>query len=466
MSIDICYLVSHGFGARMVTQTDLLGRLQDSGHDVALMAPDDTDPNLVEYCERRHILLHRFPDTEKNWASEYLFCRKYYLEDIRGNTALWEKHVHALRYNKARHPWRRLRPYHYGMINRMIPRFPGIRRRFEAKEALFLNSPKVDQWLSQFQPRLVVSTYPVNVNEAMMLNGANRAQDVKTCIQLLSWDNITCKGRFPESADSYIAWGPVMRDELKEHYDATDSMIGVCGVPHFDLHATVRETSGHLPLLRAMGLNEDLPYLFFGMSSPRFAPKEIDIVEWLAKKIQDHAFGELQLVVRPHPQNVMGSMADQSWLPRLDKLDQLPNVAIDYPKTVKSGMDWSMKQSDMEYLSHLLGGAKITLNSGSTLCIDALMHDKPVVLTSFDAGEILDYWTSARRLIDFPHLKKLVDAGGINVCQDFDELEEAIQNEALLAPVTERQATRDLQCASSDGGATTSVIDRLHELLS
>lgn len=40
---DIVYIVSHGFASRMVTQTNLLGKLVQAGKSVALISPDKED---------------------------------------------------------------------------------------------------------------------------------------------------------------------------------------------------------------------------------------------------------------------------------------------------------------------------------------------------------------------------------------------------------------------------------------
>ncbi len=52
-------------------------------------------------------------------------------------------------------------------------------------------------------------------------------------------------------------------------------------VYHFDQHLQVKENPNYQSLLKQLGLSPDQPYLFFAMSSPRFAPREIDIVERL-----------------------------------------------------------------------------------------------------------------------------------------------------------------------------------------
>ena len=77
-----------------------------------------------------------------------------------------------------------------------------------------------------------------------------------------------------------------MYQEIKDYYGTEDKDISICGVPHFDQHVQVRQRPKYQPILLKMGLHPDKPYLFFAMSSPRFAPHEIEILEKLAKQIE------------------------------------------------------------------------------------------------------------------------------------------------------------------------------------
>ena len=463
MSVDVCYIVSHGFASRMLTQTDLLGRLRRAGQTVAVICPDRTDPVLAEYCARNDIQLEQFEPRKALFSDDYLFRRRYYLEDIRSNPALWEKHLSATRFHPARNPFKRLRPYWYYLMYRLIPRFPGIRSRFRAGEEKQLRSPDAEALLARLKPKRLVATYPVSLGEAILLHHGNRDPHIETWIHLLSWDNITCKGRFVQTADHYIAWGPVMRDELSAYYNVSQERVHVCGVPHFDLHRDPKVTEMRPDVLSALGLDPQRPYFMFAMSSPRFAPNEIDIVEWLATRVAEGAFGDMQLLVRPHPQNVTGNMADAKWLPRLHALHERASVGVAFPKLVSSRLRWSMQEVDMLELAAMLSGAAAVLNSGSTVSIDALMHDKPVLITSFDAAERREYWDSARRLIDYPHLKTLVGLGGLIVCNDFDMLERALRQvqSAPQSGASGRRAALFAECLSNDGGATSRVVAAL-----
>lgn len=459
MKVDIAYIVSHGFAARMVMQTDLLGKLVRAGKKVALIAPDAEDDNLKKYCKAAGVDLHAFRPASNRWNDQYAFARKYFLENIKANPALWEKHIYATKYNKSKNPWRQVRPRFLYLGYQLTQAFPSIRKWYQRKESQQLESEKAIRFIEAISPNTVVSTYPVNFSEGMLLKAA-KAQGCKTVIHLLSWDNISCKGHFPQLADEYIAWGPIMAAELKEYYGVSDEKIHQCGVPHFDVHLLNRANPQPGVFLEKLGLKADRPYLFFGMSSPRFAPYEIDIVEWLGKQVTNNVFGkDMQLIVRPHPQNVQGNMADTSWLPRLEALNS-DRIGVDFPDLSISKMAWSMQEKDMLRMSRLLAGCTVSLNSGSTLSIDALMCGKPVILTSFDAGEELTYWRSARRLIDYTHLRKLVGCGGVSLVQSFDELT-AVVKEYLANPdylLAARNYTLKQECDLQDTLATERVV--------
>ncbi|MEL6143205.1 MAG: hypothetical protein AAFU67_16510, partial [Bacteroidota bacterium] len=373
--IDVCYVISHGFAARMVLQTGLLIRLADAGKQVAVIAPDASDENLRDVGQHPRIHVFNAGLKQTIWDDDYTVKRMYFLEDLRANPVFWEKHIYSIRYTKSKHPWKRVRPFIYYGIHRLIKYFPSIQARFRKTEHRNLVSNTAEDLLQQLQPYLVVATYPINFIEAKYLYAA-KSLGYETMIHLLSWDNITSKGIFPVIPDRFILWGDIMYQELKDYYGTPDTKVAVCGVPHFDHHLTIKEQPSYKALLKELGLDPERPYFFLAMSSPRFAPYEIDIVEWLAEQVNRNVFGdEMQFVVRPHPQNVQGSMADQRWLGRLQAIKG-PRVGVDIPKLVDSKVRYSMKATDMDHLSNLLVGCTLSLNSGSTVSIDSLVMGK------------------------------------------------------------------------------------------
>lgn len=444
----------------MLFQTGLIEKLTKEGKRIAIITPDANDPNLLEL--QKNPLIEVFEASAKNniWDDDYLFKRKYYLENIKDNPALWEKHIQSVKYNTSKHPWRRVRPFWYYLIYQLIKIFPSIRDRFKQSERKYLVSKEATDLIAQINPQMVVSTYPVSLLEAKILFAA-KAKNIPTTIHLLSWDNISCKGKFPVMGDNFIVWGDIMKEELLEYYGTPLERIHTCGVPHFDHHIKVKQQPGYRELLMELDLQPDQPYIFMAMSSPYFAPGEIDIAEWLSKAVEQDVFGkDIQLIIRPHPQNVSGFMADKKWLPRLKKLKS-NRVGIDFPKLVKSKMRWSMAKNDMDHLSNLLIGCSVCLNSGSTVSIDALIVEKPSILTSFDGDKKLSYWKSARRLIDYNHLRKFIESGGATPVFSYEELQNKI-NAYIKNPSLDKEK-RDhalkRQCFRNDGQSTERAVE-------
>lgn len=462
--IDVCYIVSHGFSARMIMQTGLLNKLAESGLRVGVITPDVENENLVRICEETGVQLFEYNLANEGWSEDYWNRRKYILEDIKANPALWEKHLTQVKNNLSRNPWKRVRPYLNIGFYHLSQAFPKFRNWYKRNELSFIRSSKAKAFLENIAPKLVISTYPVNLQESVLLLAAKENPAVKTAIHLLSWDNITCKGHFPVLADKYLAWGPIMKSEYQSFYDIAASDVFECGVPHFDLHVASRKDPQPDKFLEKLGLDPQKPYVFVALSSPYYAPKEIEIVEWLADKINEKAFGpDLQMIVRPHPQNVEGKRGNVHWLPRIKALKS-DRVSVDMPQMLKNTkLKWSMQKDDMHRLSHLLAGCSICINSGSTISIETLMVGKPVILTSFDADENLPYWKSSRRLIDYTHLKKFLSFGGIKATTSYAEFEAEINN-YLKDPnynLEARNKTLFQECGTPDGKATQRAVEAI-----
>lgn len=467
MRPDVCFIISHGFAARMIFHSNVIPALKERGLSTAVITANADHKMIKDLARRYEVQLEKPPVLNAKRLYFYSQIRPYLYDDVRGNFALWSKHARAVEEAKER-PGRlqKLQPRVYMAINKIIVRHPIMRHGFTRWEKILLADSRAAHLMRRLNPGIVVSTYPVDPTEVCLLLTAQRA-DIPTVGQLLSWDNITSKGRFTVAPDYYISWGPIMSAELQEYYQVKPENIIETGPPHFDAHVTGVHASRTRSVLRQLGLKPEKPYLFFGMSAPIFCPHEIELVEGLARAVEADSFGpDMQLVVRPHPQNVQGHMADMAWLPRLDALSS-SRVAIDYPILENSGLPWDMNARDLPKLANLLAGCAVSLNLGSTLTIDAILHDKPVVLPLFDAGHQLPWWQSSSRYLSYIHIDKLIKMGGVRVAHSFAEMSQAIQA-YLKDPAMDRDGrakTRDNETGPSDGRASERVADALAHYL-
>ncbi len=459
---SICYVVSHGFAARMILQTDLLGGLAQKGIKVSLISPDANDPVLLKYCNQHGIELFPFHSKKWIWRSNYVIYRSYFLEDIKSNPALYEKHYYEM--HLAKHKWKVLKflPYILICFYYLFNVFPIFRKLYKKIENSFLKSSDAIRLLKTIQPDLLVSTYPASPLEGILLYNAKK-NNIRTAIHLLSWDNITSKGHFFSMADYYLAWGSIMQAEFTEKYKIPTENIFMTGVPHFDLHTQTSKLNSVFSDLKEFGLDSSKPFLVFGMSSPRFVPKEIDIVEFLVQKINENEFGpEMQLLIRPHPQNVKGWMADKRWIDRLHAITN-DRIRLFLPNLVDSKLLWSMERNDMVKLSKLLSTCVVCINSCSTLSIDTLMAGKGNIAPMFDGETNLPYWASSKRLLDYTHIKKFIQMGGTQVALDYTELIEEIKNyqDDPDYKMKERNYAREMECGKELHNSTENVIAAL-----
>ena len=458
--MNILYLASHGFAVRMLMQTNLLGELQQQGYRVGIVTEDASDPSVKSYCEQNGIRNIQFREKPRPFQSHIELCRRYLLEDVKKNPALYEKHL-RMRDLASNHLSAKWKYFYTNTINQLVKAIPVSRKLAKQAGKLFLRfSLPADKLVETYQPDLVISTVPVNIGEAKLLHSASKA-GVKTVTHILSWDNISCKGHFRELTDEYIVWGKIMKDELMKYYGIPASRIHETGVPHFDIHFRNKQA------LEQEGDKPAAPYLFFAMSSPYFAPREIDIVEHIAKWIEADTWPGLHFIIRPHPQNVIGNMADLNWLPRLQKLES-DRVTVNYPEMNEaSGINWSMKQDDMQSMSLLVGRSAIVLNSCSTMTIDGLCFDKPVVVTAFDNEEVLPWHISVKRVMEYEHYRNIVESGGVRVVGDYEELKKSIDT-YIKDPATDSEKRADIlfrEVGTGDGKATTRVVSTIDKLL-
>lgn len=464
MKKRIAYIISHGHTARGALQTGLLSALSKNA-EVHVIAKKDAIKALEEPVKGEGAFIHPFELKLSRSDAQRSMLRSHIHQNIRNNPALWEKHLWRTRSKK--NSWKKRMAnhlyYYLGAIARLLPFFSTAFARYEAKAYFKESAAKL---LKDIEADMIISTRPVDEMEICLLEAAKRL-NIHRCIYILSWDNITSKGIFAVLGDSYLTWGPVMNEELKEYYQVKDENIYNTGVTHFDIHAKVR--NGELKaegLLSNMGLKDDLPYILFTMSASYYAPNEIDIVEYLAAEIEKNTFGEkMQFVIRPHMANLMADRSDQSWLKRLEALKS-NRVALDIPDSDNSLLTWYMQHDDMIKLSTLINNAQICLNSGSTISIEAAYLNRPIILTAFDT-EDFPKWQSARRLMEYIHLAKFASYGAARMVNSLEEMKESIfkylEDPEYLN--LERKKVVEEECYKNDGRATERFVENVSHLL-
>ena len=412
----IVFLLTQGFSARTVMRSGLARLLVLQGAWITLVSPNANEVYFQQECQTEGVTLKQMPKTDGRIAHRFRAYRSYLLDDVMNNPSLRADHL-------RRCGDRPLVGLAMGVANRTVARSSLFRRLSRTLERKINRSKEVQQLLIQLKPNLLVLSNPFGIEETVYLLHA-RELGIPVVCQMLSWDNITAKGTPLLMPDYFISWGPIMTEEIVDLYHFPRDKIYECGVPHFDVYSQ----EGHLiprdALLRELNLPLNQPYIFYGMVPGYYCPNEIDILAWLADRVNRNAFAEpCSLVIRPHPLVISGFYSRSAQ--EMDRLKTLvgPRLVVDTPSLLSEQLPWDLPKTDMYRLASLLAGSAMCLNANSTLCLDACMLDRPVINIAFDGWRELPYEKSARRAIDYIHMAKLLALGGVRIARSFSELE-------------------------------------------
>lgn len=275
----------------------------------------------------------------------------------------------------------------------------------------------------KYTPDVVFATTIYAANDIRFLLTAKK-RGIPALGMIKSWDNLTSKDMMLVPPDRLIVHNNVVRDEAIHFHRFPEKNIDVIGVPQFDWYADTSFPLAREEFFERAGLDPNKALLTYSAMGTWLAPHEHDVIKMLAKLVRENAFvRESQLLVRLHP-----AYPDDK-----ETLSHVPGVIVDQPGNAewKGGSifkaDWKFSSNDIQYLASTVKWSDIVLNSGSTMILDAVCFDTPVIGIAFDGEkEEGDYWRSTRRLFLREHCATIAKTGGLRIVKNKTELIAAI----------------------------------------
>ena len=121
---DYLFLISNGFSARMICQTELLPGLRRAGLRIGILTADREDASLRELAMTHGIELYEYGVKRSVLNAQLFQLRKYFLNDIRANPALLEKYM-SRKLDPDRSPLKRVQTKLAGGLYWLGPAGPG-----------------------------------------------------------------------------------------------------------------------------------------------------------------------------------------------------------------------------------------------------------------------------------------------------------------------------------------------------
>lgn len=286
------------------------------------------------------------------------------------------------------------------------------------------------------------------------------AQQLKipTSTFIFSWDNLASKGRMLGTFDYFLVWSNLMQSELLYFYPNVEKeKVKVVGTPQFEPYVMPKYQTTAEEFYAKFGLEAHLKTICYSCADVTIGPNDPIVIRAIANAIRNNAIEtKVQLLVRTSPAE------DDSRFRSLR--EEFPEIKWNVPKWILTreghAETWSQRvpsEEDIKDLRSLLEYVDLNVNMCSTMSLDFMLFDKPVINTVFGNPENGLY--DDQRFLNFGHFKKVVDSESVTIAKNETELIDQI-NQALDNPnerAKERKAMIDLQVSEPLEGTSKRI---------
>lgn len=306
--------------------------------------------------------------------------------------------------------------------------------------------PEVSSVFDKLMPDAVFSTDAFDESDSLFAAEARR-RGIRLITMVRSWDNCYSKGLLRVIPDRLIVNNETIKAEAEELHQIPADHVYVLGSPQYDIFHNTERTPRET-FFSSMGLDPAKKIVLFAPAGSILSDTDVDIVDMLYKAMKEDVFGmPVQFLVRNHPNHPadMTPVAGKEGF----VVEDPGKVFNDNPK------DTELTFKDNIHLADELYYADVVVWVATTLPLDAVVFDKPLVSINFDGYKQKTYYNSVRKYHDEDHMIKMLKLGGVQIVNAKDELVAAIRR-YLTDPLTDaagRELIRKQQFFKLDGKA-------------
>ncbi len=263
----------------------------------------------------------------------------------------------------------------------------------------------------QLKPDLVFNCSHIHGEAGELPAKIAHHMGIPTAGFIFSWDNLTSRSRIFVPYDHYLVWHEPMRRQLLNIYPriSPDRVI-VTGTPQFDFHLNPELCQSRDEFCRRIGVDPSRPYVLYTTGVAHHFPEEHRTVELVIRLLH-------QLPIESRPQLVVRTyIKDTS-----QEMKALGERGI--PDVIFPPVLWEEKWAtplydDLIIYSNLLRHAALGINAASTVSLELMLLDKPVINLGFDPpGSTLPHHLRWMRHIEFDHYRPVAESGGVMVAR-------------------------------------------------
>lgn len=281
---------------------------------------------------------------------------------------------------------------------------------------------------------------------------------------IFSWDNLASKGRMLGAFDYFLVWSYLMKTELLQFYpNVKKENVKVVGTPQFEPYVMPKYATNKEEFYGIFHVDVNKKIICYSCADASIGANDPIVIRAIAVALRENKIGvPCQLLVRTSPAE------DASRFAAIKK--EFPEIIWNNPKWILTRENhiesWSQRvpsEEDIKDLRSLLENVDLNINMCSTMSLDFMLFNKPVINTVF--GNPGNGLYNDQRFLLYDHFKKIVDSQSVTIAKNEIELIAQIK-EALIHPDTrtrQRKAMIDLQISEELSGTSKRIATALSQ---
>lgn len=248
--------------------------------------------------------------------------------------------------------------------------------------------------------------------------------NIKTVSFIFSWDNLASKGRMAANFNYFLVWSQLMKSELQQFYSAVTAQdIEVVGTPQFEPYVLDRYKVSKEEFTSKFQLNSNLKTVCFSCGDISTSKNDELYIETIANAINEGEIKDVNFIIRTSPAEDPVRFSEF--------VKKYPFIKWNYPRWNLSRENhqeaWSQRipsTEDVKDLRNLLEYSDLNINMLSTMSLDFIQFDKPVINTVF--GNTKNGLYDDQRFLNYAHIQNVVNSKATKIVKTKEELIQAI----------------------------------------
>lgn len=420
MKGNIGVVITDGVGFRNFILSDFLKELELNYNEVYIYSclPKEVYSGFI--TKAKVVELEVFPDTFRSW-----FFMK--LKEI-AHLNLHRKNNFGIQdnYNVNRSKSKTPRGYAVRLIyaiTRVLHSEAWIQRFQKLQNKSFKNHRITKDYIKLLERDKVDFMFFTHQRPAYIspMIYASKERGITTGTFIFSWDNLASKGRMAGDFDTYFVWSKLMKSELLHFYKRIkEPQVHVIGTPQFEPYTLDRYATDKGDFDKKFGINPKEKTICFSCGDVSTSRNDNIYIETIAEAISNNIIPKTtNLLVRTSP-----AETDERFAYLREKY---PFIIWNVPewKLSRQGHQeqWSQRiptVEDVKTLRSVLQYSDVFVNMCSTMSLDAMCFNKPVINPVF--GNKQNGLYDDQRFLNYLHYKRVAESGAVAIVKDKEQL--------------------------------------------